>query len=100
MSGNRQTRVRHIGKAYFGFPCVVLALLFSGIPGASRAQTPADDVATQIRGQGYQCDWPATARRDVKRSKRDSAVWILNCQNGAYRVRLKPDMAARVTKLK
>jgi hypothetical protein len=99
MSGKRQTRVRYIGKAYLGFPCAALALLLSGMS-VAWAQTPADDVATQIRAQGYQCDWPATARRDVGRSRRDSAVWILKCQNAAYRVRLKPDMAARVTKLK
>jgi hypothetical protein len=59
----------------------------------------ADDVAAQIRSQGYQCDWPVTARRSVKRSGRDSAVWLLSCANAAYRVRLDPDMAARVTKL-
>src|ERR1700733_7897285 len=89
MSSNRQKRIRHAGEAYLGLACLTLALMLTGMPSTSRAQTqtPASDVAAQIRGQGYQCDWPATARRNVKRSRRDSAVWILRCQNAVYRVR-------------
>lgn len=71
-----------------------------GIVHFSYAQTPANDVAAQVRSQGYECDEPITATRDARRSRRDSAVWILKCSNGAYRVRLDPDMSARVTKLK
>jgi hypothetical protein len=36
----------------------------------------------------------------VRLSKPDLAVWILTCGNAAYRVRLDPDMAARITKLR
>jgi hypothetical protein len=71
-----------------------------GTPRGSYAQTTADDVAAQIRSQGYQCDWPVSATRDVKRSKPDSAVWTLTCRNAAYRVRLDPNMGARVITLK
>ena len=79
-------------------PAFYAALM--GIPGISSAQTPADAVAAQVRQQGYQCDQPATAARDVRRSKPDSAVWVLSCGNVAYRVRLVPDKAAQVVKLK
>jgi hypothetical protein len=41
-----------------------------------------------------------TARRDVRTSRPDSAVWVLKCRNATYRVRLVPDMAARIVKLK
>jgi len=78
---------------------VVLAAL-TGTTAPMLAQTSADDVAAQIRTQGYRCDAPVTAVRDVGRSRPDSAVWILTCGNARYRVRLVPDMAARVTKLK
>jgi hypothetical protein len=66
---------------------------------SSNAQTPADDVAAQVRAQGYQCDQPVTAKRDVRLSRPDSAVWILKCHNVTFRVRLDPDMAAHVKKL-
>jgi hypothetical protein len=64
------------------------------------AQTPANDLAAQIRQQGYRCNQPITAVRDVGLSKPDSAVWILKCRNATYRMRLYPDMAAGVTNLK
>jgi hypothetical protein len=75
--------------------CALIATLSS-----SNAQTPADDVATQVRAQGYRCDQPVTAKRDARLSKPDSPVWILKCNNVTYRVRLDPDMAAHVKKIK
>ena len=62
-------------------------------------QTPADGIAAQIRAQGYRCDVPVGAERDPALSRQDEAVWILKCQNATYRVRLIPDMAARVEQL-
>jgi hypothetical protein len=78
----------------------LLALALLGVPYICNAQTPADDVAAQIRSQGYRCDPPVAAYRDLRRSKPDSAVWVLNCRNASFRVRLDPNMAARITKLK
>ena len=65
----------------------------------SAQQTPADGIAAQIRAQGYRCDEPISAERDAALSRPDQAVWILKCQNATYRVRLIPDMAARVEQL-
>jgi len=65
----------------------------------SAQQTPADGIAAQIRAQGYRCDVPVGAERDPALSRPDEAVWILKCQNATYRVRLIPDMAARVEQL-
>ena len=66
---------------------------------ASNDETAADVVATQIRAQGYLCKEPSDATRDQTASAPDEAVWILNCENATYRVRLVPDMAAQVEKL-
>jgi hypothetical protein len=77
----------------------LLTLALIGVTYACNAQTPADDVAAQIRSQGYRCDQPVAAKRDLRRSKPDSAVWVLNCRNATFRVRLVPNAAARVTKL-
>jgi hypothetical protein len=79
---------------------LLLTSVLIGVSYTCNAQTPADDVAAQIRSQGYRCDQPVTAKRDRGRSKPDSAVWVLNCRNAAFRVRLDPNLAARVTKLK
>jgi hypothetical protein len=62
-------------------------------------QTPKEDIASQIRDQGYKCDDPQSAERDEKASRPDEAVWILTCEGATYRVRLDPDMAAKVERI-
>lgn len=57
-------------------------------------------VGDQVRSQGYRCDRPATATQDAKLSKPLAMVWTLRCRNVTYRVRLDPDMAAHVKKLR
>jgi hypothetical protein len=76
---------------------IVAALI--GAPSSARLQTPADSVAAQVRSQGYQCDEPVSAVRDVELSRPDSAVWVLKCANATYRVRLDPGMAAAIDRL-
>jgi len=66
---------------------------------AAAQQTPKEDIAAQIRDQGYQCNDPQSAERDDKASKPDEAVWVLTCEGASYRVRLIPDMAAQVERI-
>lgn len=66
---------------------------------AADEENPAEIVAAQIRSQGYQCDDAKKAERDIEASKPDEAVWILDCGNAYYRVRLIPDMAADVERM-
>lgn len=66
---------------------------------AAEAQTSPDVLAAQIRAQGYRCEPPLRAKRDAKRSKPDRAVWILKCGDSTFRIKLDPDMAAKVEKL-
>ena len=40
-----------------------------------------------------------SSKQDVEASTRDESVWILKCTNGSYRMRLVPDMAAKVEKI-
>jgi len=86
-----------IGMTLIAMALIAMALI--AMPHLSHAQTAADDVAAQIRNQGYRCDAPISAARNARRSRPDSAVWLLKCANASYRVRLDPDMAARVTPL-
>ena len=81
---------------------LTFGLLILGMGSAAQAagEAPKDTIAAQIRMQGFACDKPQSAVRDAKRSKPDEAVWVLKCSNAAYRIRLIPDMAANVERLK
>jgi hypothetical protein len=70
-----------------------------GIAAEDRKETPAETIAAHIRAQGYPCASTLGAERDAERSEPHEAVWVLKCENATYRVRLVPDMAARVERL-
>ncbi len=67
--------------------------------GATGDDDPKNVIAAQIREQGFQCDSPQSATQDMQASKPDEAVWVLQCETTRYRVRLVPDMAAKVERL-
>ena len=95
---HEQPLLARLDTARLLFGAVGMLGVLIEMPRLANSQTPAYDVAAQVRTQGYRCDPPTTARRDVRLSKPDSAVWVLQCRNASYRVRLVPDMAAHITK--
>jgi hypothetical protein len=66
----------------------------------AKVQTVQDDLAAQVRIQGFACDRAQGAIRDKKRSKPDYAVWVLKCSNAVYRVSRAPDMLAKIQVLR
>ena len=81
--------------------CVVAAAVGIAAVQDVSAQEPTKDLlAAQIRDQGYRCNSPLSAKKDVRRSRPDEAAWVLRCKDATYRLRLVPDMAARVQRLK
>jgi hypothetical protein len=100
LSGKPKLGTVNFSTARLLLVCVSIFSVLIAMPCSSRSQTPAGDVAAQVRSQGYGCDEPVTAKRDVRLSKPDLAVWVLNCRNATYRVRLHPNMAAHVIKVK
>jgi hypothetical protein len=66
---------------------------------AEDVESPKDDIAAQIRAQGYACDQPQSATRDPQASRPDEEVWLLRCEGASYRVRLIPDVAAQVERI-
>lgn len=83
---------------------VAMMMLAAAAMGACATAARADDapvtlLADQIRGQGYSCTSPESATRDAAASKPNEAVWVLKCDGVGYRIRLVPDMAAKVEKL-
>jgi len=79
-------------------PVGLFVMLCAGIV---RAQVipPAEDIAAQVRTQGYPCEGSASALKLVKQSWPDEPLWILTCTNATYRVRLIPDMAAKIERV-
>lgn len=61
--------------------------------------TPPEILADQLRSQGYPCDRALSSEQDVRSSKPNEAVWVLKCTNGNYRMRVVPDMAAKVERI-
>jgi hypothetical protein len=53
-------------------------------------------ISDQVRAQGLACVNPTSAQRDLALSRPDEAVWELTCDGARYRVRLVPDMAAKI----
>ena len=78
----------------------VLLLPFCIPAGQAIAQAPQDELAAQLRLQGFVCDKALKATRDSKHSRPDHAVWVLKCSNATYRVSRAPDMAAKIEKLR
>jgi hypothetical protein len=69
-------------------------------PARSLADSEAAKVtADQVRAQGLPCAEPTSAQRDPAVSKPDEAVWILECSDARYRVRLMGEMPAKVERL-
>lgn len=64
---------------------------------AQSADEPAEIIAVQIRDQGYACSKALSAEKEP--AELGDAVWILKCDNATYKVRLIPDMAAKVERL-
>jgi hypothetical protein len=78
---------------------IVLNFLLMVSAAQAQEEMPAEVIAVQIRDQGYACGKAVSAKRDEKLSRPDEAAWILKCDNATYRVRLIPDMAAKVEQL-
>ena len=57
-------------------------------------------LAVQLRRQGFDCTKPVSAQHEEGQSAPNETVWVLKCENASYRMRLVPDMAAAIEKLK
>jgi hypothetical protein len=87
----------------FASSSLLCAALLCGLQTAARpaaAQGPQEELAAQIRTQGFACEKALGATRDRKRSRPDHEVWVLKCSNATYRVSRFPDMAAKVEPLR
>jgi hypothetical protein len=82
---------------------LVVTCLLSLVEGAQaqavNSATSTEVLADQLRSQGYSCDRALSSERNTQASRADEAVWVLKCTNSSYRIRLIPNMAAKVEKI-
>jgi hypothetical protein len=81
------------------FAAFVLLGTASPVIAGGAGDDPKEILAAQLRDQGYDCDQPQSASQDMKASKPDEAVWVVQCEKAKYRVHLVPDMAARIERI-
>lgn len=79
-----------------------VTVVLAGIAMASQAgaQTESEAskvVADQVRDQGYKCAEPAQATRDTADSAPELPLWMLECADAKYRVRIVPDQGAEIS---
>ncbi len=87
---------RNLRRMAAGF----LAALASGAAQPALAEDAATKLLTdQLKLQGFECKNAQSATRDNAASKPDEVVWIVKCDGASYRMRVIPDMAARIEKL-
>ena len=79
-----------------GAGMMLVALCVGAADIAIAQETPVNIIAVHVRQQGYACNEPRRAERNMQASKPNEAVWILVCENATYRVTLVPNMAARI----
>jgi hypothetical protein len=73
-------------------------LTFSGIwlSEAFANEAAKDIIAAAVRGKGYQCESPKSAKPDPEHSSPGEKAWILECENRSYKVKFKGDQGAMV----
>lgn len=81
-----------------GLAAVLAALLcLQAAPAAAQSEAEAAGiVADQVRDQGHKCADPVTATRDAAESAPELPVWILECADARYKVRIVPDQGAEI----
>jgi hypothetical protein len=88
--------MRRYLPAFFLLSVTVFAPVSFGTAAHAAGQMAMDDIAAQVRIQGFACDKPLRAVKDKRRSRADHDVWVLKCSNATYRFSRFPDMAAKV----
>jgi hypothetical protein len=80
---------------------LTLAILAASLisPDLLARESPKNVIAAHIRAQGFPCAAPQSAVRQPRASRPNGQVWVLKCKNAIYRVRLVPDMAAKIERL-
>lgn len=53
-------------------------------------------ISSVVRREGYKCEKPIKATKDVEDSVPEEMAWILKCKNATYKVQLLPHYLSAV----
>jgi hypothetical protein len=97
-----ETRMDRLMRLSCGLAAAMAALVVTtvgAVAGGVADSEAARVTSDAVRAQGYPCKEPVAAERDQSASKPDEEVWILQCADAHYRVRLRGDVPAKVERL-
>ena len=57
---------------------------------AEDSESPETIVSSVVRREGYKCEKPIKATKDIEDSVPEEMAWILKCKNATYKVQLLP----------
>ena len=80
--------------------CAAGSMMFLLSDTVSAEETGKDALAAELRSQGFPCKTAKSATRDERLSAPNEAVWVLTCDDAIYQMRVVPDMAAKIERLK
>jgi hypothetical protein len=80
--------------------CIPMAVSVPTAAAEATDEATLKILAARVRQQGFDCAKGKSANRDQKQSSPNETVWVLNCDNRRYRIRLVPDMGAKIEQLK
>jgi hypothetical protein len=63
-------------------------------------EDPKEIVAAAVRQHGHECDRPESVKPDKDHSTPGQKAWVIECENGAYRVKFLGDTGAEVEPLR
>jgi hypothetical protein len=84
-----------MSASFFAVGAIMLGWRCAIYPVAAQQEKPAE-ICCQLRKLEYRCDDPRQAEHNRKLTKPNEQMWVLQCANARYRVRLIPDLAAHV----
>jgi hypothetical protein len=80
--------------------CIPVAVSVPSVAAEAADETTVNILAARVRQQGFDCAKGKSASLDQKQSRPNETVWVLNCDNSRYRIRLVPDMGSKIEQLK
>jgi hypothetical protein len=63
---------------------------------ADDLESPETIVSSLVRREGYKCEKPIKATKDLEDSVPDEMAWFLKCKNATYKVQLLPHYLSAV----
>lgn len=80
-------------------PFGLAGVLAGGIalPAGAQDEDQIDTIAAMVRQHGYACIAPTEMTPDESDSSAEEQAWLIDCENGRFKVKILGDTGAEVT---